>query len=284
MRRQTIRIYLLTAVVCGVRCQTPDVDYTAEDRAIFERYVHETEGKKTLPSGELILETARFFLKTPYVASTLEKEPEHLVVNLREMDCTTFVENCVALTQTMKERPQPSFEDFCRNLRQLRYRDGKICSYADRLHYFSDWIYENERKGKVRDVTRTLGGKPYRVNVYFMSEHPERYPALQSHPDQRPAIHDREQEISARDIYAMIPTDNIAACSKGMKNGDIVCFVTRIKGLDISHLGFLCRQGTEWRFIHASSSAGKVIVDSHSLAVYAKNIRTTAGLMIVRPE
>lgn len=283
MRRQIIWIYLLTTAVCSVKCQTPDVDYTAEDRAIFGRYLQEMKRKKTLPTGEWMLETACFFLKTPYVASTLEKDPERLVVNLREMDCTTFVENCVALTQTMQEQ-QPSFENFCRNLRQLRYRDGKICSYADRLHYFSDWIYENEQKGKVKDVTRILGGEPYRMNVHFMSEHPEHYPALQSHPDRRQAIRDLEQAISARDIYAMIPTDQIAACSQGMKNGDIVCFVTRMKGLDISHLGILCRQGTEWRFIHASSSVGKVIVDAHSLAEYTKNVRTTVGLMIVRPE
>ena len=45
-----------------------------------------------------MLEIGKFFLGTPYVAGTLEtKGAEHLVVNLREYDCVTFVENVVAL-------------------------------------------------------------------------------------------------------------------------------------------------------------------------------------------
>ncbi len=45
-----------------------------------------------------MLEIGKFFLGTPYVVGTLEtKRGEHLVVNLREFDCVTFVENVVAL-------------------------------------------------------------------------------------------------------------------------------------------------------------------------------------------
>ena len=42
---------------------------------------------------------ARQFLGVPYVAYTLEKfSSERLIVNTRELDCTTLIENVTALT------------------------------------------------------------------------------------------------------------------------------------------------------------------------------------------
>ncbi|MDR3193788.1 MAG: DUF1460 domain-containing protein [Tannerella sp.] len=279
-------LLLLFTVACKGQAPQPadfTPDFTPEDRALFERYLQATETKATLPSGDLIIETARFFMETPYAASTLEKEPERLTVNLREMDCTTFVETCIALARTRKA-PNPSFELFCDHLRQLRYRDGVIRDYTDRLHYFSDWLYENERKGFVRDMTLSTGGKPRRVNVSFMSAHPDRYPALQSHPERVQVIRRKEREITARNGYAMIPEADVAGCSGNMRNGDIVCFVTSLEGLDIAHLGFIHRKGNATSFIHASSSAKKVIAEPRSLQQYVHAVRTTVGLMIVRPE
>lgn len=59
---------------------------------------------------------AEQFIGVPYVASTLEVNPdEELVVNLRQLDCTTLVENVVALTLTVREE-HPTFVSFCRNL------------------------------------------------------------------------------------------------------------------------------------------------------------------------
>jgi hypothetical protein len=259
------------------------VHCTQEDRAIVDRYLQAMKTKRSFPLGELITETALFFLGTPYAAATLEKEPEQLVVNLREMDCTTLVETCIALAHTLQSG-KPSFETYCRYLQRLRYRDGLINDYTDRLHYFSDWIYENERKGLMRDMTRQIGGKPHRINVSLMSTHPESYPQLKSHPQWLEAIRRKEGEISVRQGYAMIPEASVADCGDRMKNGDIACFVTRIHGLDISHLGFIYRKGKVTGFIHASSSARKVIVEPRSLAQYVEDIRTHIGLMIVRPE
>ncbi|MDR2765335.1 MAG: DUF1460 domain-containing protein [Tannerella sp.] len=285
MRKRNVLFFLLWLcwVGDGKGQVQPSVHYTKEDRAVFDRYVQAMKTKQALPLGELITETAQFFLGTPYAASTLEKEPEQLVVNLREMDCTTLVETCVALAHTMKSG-KPSFETYCHHLQQLRYRDGRIRDYTDRLHYFSDWIYENERKGLVRDMTRQIGGKPHRISVSYMSAHPESYRQLKSHPHWVEIIRKKEKEISAREEYSMIPEVSVTACSDKMKNGDIVCFVTRIEGLDISHLGFIYWKGNVPGFIHASSSAKKVMEESRSLTQYVKAIRTNIGLMIVRSE
>ena len=229
--RRSVLFLLIPGFIFGCRggqaTSLSSADCTAEDRALFDRYVRAMEAKKTFSSGLLTLETARFFLETPYLVATLEKEPERLVVNLREMDCMTLVETCVALARTMKE-DQPSFEVFCSYLQQLRYRNGEIHGYADRLHYFSDWIFENERKGWVRDVTHTIGGTPYRPDVFFMSTHPENYSALRTHPERVREIRAREQAISAREHCAMIPADTVAACSGGMRDGDISILTTSI--------------------------------------------------------
>ena len=262
--------------------QDNKVEYTADDRKIFDRYMQAMESKKHLPLGDLIIETARFFMETPYVASTLEKEPEHLVINLRELDCTTLVENAIALARTVKGTT-PTFETFCAQLQQLRYRDNAIRNYTDRLHYFTDWIFENSRKNLVRDETKAAGGQPYRVNVSFMSSHPDSYRQLKANPAWIPVIAQKEKEISARDTYAMIPEAQIEDCRAGIKSGDIVCFVTQIEGLDVSHVGFIYWQGEKLGFLHASSSAKKVIIDPLSLQDYVKGIRTTIGVMIVRP-
>ena len=271
-----------TEKVSASTLQDNKVEYTDDDRKIFDRYMQAMESKKHLPLGDLIIETARFFMETPYVASTLEKEPEHLVINLRELDCTTLVENAIALARTVKGTT-PSFEAFCAQLQQLRYRDNAIYNYTDRLHYFTDWIFENSRKNLVRDETKAIGGQPYRLNLSFMSTHPDSYRQLKANPAWIPVIAQKEKEISARDTYAMIPEAQIEDCRAGIKSGDIVCFVTQIEGLDVSHVGFIYWQGEKLGFLHASSSAKKVIIDPLSLQDYVKGIRTTIGVMIVRP-
>ena len=71
--------------------------------------------------GAATLAAARYFVGRPYVASTLEREPERLVINLREWDCTTLVESAVALARTAQS-PAPTFDVYLRELSRLRYR------------------------------------------------------------------------------------------------------------------------------------------------------------------
>ena len=86
---------------------------------------------------------ARKLLGLPYVAHTLEvNRRERLVVNLRQLDCTTYVENVVALTMCARQKAY-TFNAFCDNLRTIRYRGGSVPHYVKRLHYFTDWIEDN---------------------------------------------------------------------------------------------------------------------------------------------
>lgn len=257
---------------------------TDADYAIFDEYLEYIAPFTSYPisDADLIIETARFFLNKPYVASTLEMEPEGLVVNLREFDCTTFVETVTALSRVVKVHDHPTFDDFCGQLRNIRYRRGFIGNYTDRNHYFSDWIYENETRGHVKDITAEIGGEPYRLNLHFMSSHPESYLPLKSHPEYIEIIREKEADISKRSIYAYIPKAKVASCEAGMRNGDIVCFVTNIEGLDISHVGIICSDKGTVSFIHASTGAKKVISEPLGLSAYVGKSRQNTGLMIVR--
>ena len=89
---------------------------------IYERYCAAVKEKATFPTGDLMVETARFFLGTPYVAGTLEEEPESLVINLHGLDCMTLVENTVALAWSVRQHP--GYEGYASVLKNMRYRDS----------------------------------------------------------------------------------------------------------------------------------------------------------------
>lgn len=255
---------------------------TQSDKGIFESYLNSVSTVDKLCSDILMDETAKFFLGVPYVGKTLEYEPERLIVNLREMDCMTFVENVLALAETSASGT-PSWQTYLEKLQQIRYRDGKIEDYTSRLHYTSDWIYENEKKGLIADVTKEIGGVPLAMDVSFVSTHPESYMQLQSHPEYIAVMAKKEKEINSRQYY-YIPKEEIDKQEAQIRTGDIVCFVTSIKGLDISHVGIVHKEGDKMTFIHASSGKKRVIINEESLQDYVLGIKKSKGIMVLRPQ
>ena len=253
------------------------------DREVYERYCAAMKEKTALPAGGLMVETARFFLGTPYVAGTLEEVPERLVINLHGLDCMTLVENTTALAWSVKHRP--AFDGYASALKDMRYRNAgnATLDYTDRLHYTTDWIYENEKRGYLKDVTKEIGGKPLKLDLSFMSTHPDSYKQLKGNPDRIAIMAAKEKEINARPHY-YIPQDEIDAHAGQIRNGDIVCFVTTVKGLDISHVGIICREGDKLTFIHASTTKKQVIVNEEPLQEYVQGVKRNCGIMIVRPQ
>ena len=255
---------------------------TQSDKGIFESYLNSVQIVDKLCLDILMDETAKFFLGVPYVGKTLEYEPERLIVNLREMDCMTFVENVLALAEASASGT-PSWQTYLEKLQQIRYRDGKIEDYTSRLHYTSDWIYENEKKGLIADITKEIGGVPLAMDVSFVSTHPESYMQLQSHPEYIAVMAKKEKEINSRQYY-YIPKEEIDKQEAQIRTGDIVCFITSIKGLDISHVGIVHKEGDKMTFIHASSGKKRVIINEESLQDYVLGIKKSKGIMVLRPQ
>lgn len=268
-----ILIFLLTSTFLSAQKLT--------DKEVFSRYKSTID--RQLPMGELIVSTGKFFLDKPYVAATLEvNSKEKLVINLREFDCTTFVESSLALALTAKSN-RFTFDNYKKIVTSLRYRNGKIENYTSRLHYFSDWIYENQSNRVVSDVSQQIGGDSILYQVGFMSTHPDKYKALRENPTYVPIIAQQEAAINSR-TYFYVPKDRIVTIASKIESGDIIAIVTNIKGLEISHLGIAVWESGVLRFLNASSrtNVNKVIVSENTLAEYAQNNKTTTGIVVLR--
>lgn len=239
------------------------------------------ECRDTSP-GARMLSAARLFLDIPYVASTLEREPEGLVVNLRGLDCTTLVETALALSQTAgDDSVHPSFQAYCEALRHIRYRDG-IVAYVERLHYISDWKEETGKRSIVQDITSTLpGSQSLPLRLSFISSHPQSYPPLVKHPEWISAIKRRENSANLRE-YSYLPKEKLSKSEPYIRDGDILGFVTSVPGLDVTHLGIACREGGKLTFLHASSSARKVIVNPVPLREYLGRMKNCKGIWVIR--
>jgi len=233
------------------------------------------------PVGEIVTVIGSTFTGTPYVPHTLEGNgPERLIVNLREFDCTTFVESVLALARCVS-LGSPSFEAFRSQLQCIRYREGIIKGYASRLHYFVDWIADNEKKNVVKDITLSMGGMAMKRPIDFMSSHRGAYRQL-GDEDELNEIRKVEQRLSSR-AYHVLAKEDIAAVEEQFHTGDIVAIATSTQGLDVSHLGIAARSGSKVRFLHAPLSAGAVQLSERLLHEYVEGIGKSAGIIVARP-
>lgn len=265
------------SVVQGV----PDLKETDERICGKKFKLGEDHQLSQRPIGGVMIAVGTSFLGTPYKARTLEQPgDEQLVVNLRELDCVTFVENTLALSRCVKLE-RTSFEEYRSQLRYIRYRGGNIDGYPSRLHYFSDWIHDNEAKGIVRDVSKELGGEPYLKTVNFMSTHPSSYRQL---TDRLffDAITQTERQINSRSLY-YVPKEKLRPATKGIQEGDIIGITTSVEGLDVAHTGMAIRQDGVLKYLHAPLSDGVVQVTEQSLEEYLTARTKHTGIMIARP-
>ena len=236
------------------------------------------------PINEVIVEIGKSFLNTDYVAHTLEKEgDEQLVINLTGLDCTTFLETSLTFARCIK-KGKTSFDDYLSELTFIRYRNGNIDKYPSRLHYFSDWIYNNEQKGIIKDVTKEIGGKEIKFNLNFMSENPKYYPQLKNNPEFIPIVSKQEKEINSRQYY-YIPQDDIAKVESKIQSGDLIALTTSDKGLDIGHVGIATKMDDgRIHFLHAPLSGSKVQITKTPLSDYTMKIKKHTGIIVLRVQ
>lgn len=246
----------------------------------FELAVSKSLTEKSL--NEIIIEIGKSFIGTEYVAYTLEQDgEEQLVINLTGLDCTTFLETTLALSRNIKSGTT-DFEDYKNELTFIRYRDGKIDQYSSRLHYFSDWIYDNTKKGIVKDVTKEIGGEEIRFKVDYMSTHPESYKHLKENPGFIPVIKTQENEISKR-THHFIPKAKVKSVENKIENGDIIAITSSVKGLDINHVGFAVKmENGRIHFLHAPQVGTEVQITPEPLNEYLIKIKRHTGIIVLR--
>ena len=276
MKRYIIGIITLLA---GLVAQAQET-YTTTDSITICRLLKEAPRKAST------LWFARQFHGIPYVAHTLEvNDNEQLVVNTRQLDCTTLVETVTALTICVQQEKR-RWADYLRTLRTLRYRQGVMDGYTSRLHYFTDWIDDKQLMGIVSEIQ---GPNPpftalQKVQVSYMSQHPQSYKALKANAALVPVIKRQEQALTGK-TYRYIPKQairNTQLLRQTIKDGDIIAITCNKKGLDIAHLGFAVWQKDGLHLLNASSIHHKVVTEPLTIRQYLQKHSTFTGVRIIR--
>jgi hypothetical protein len=286
-RREMLR---LAALAAGAFMTGPLAALTPDDRQRLATWVRtlRAEGLARGPMGRATARVGELALGSPYVAGMLDayaKEggdprDEPLTLDLSRFDCVLLVEGALAVARAAGGGG--TWADFAREVERMRYRGGVRDGYASRLHYFSEWIADNARRGLLRDLGAELGGEPDRRPLRFMTEHRGSYPALRD-AAVFAQIAERERALDSAERI-VVPTARIAAVQDRIRTGDVLAFATRIAGLDATHTGFAYRDRRGvLRVLHAPLSGGAVEVSRGTLPEYVAAIRSATGIMVARP-
>ena len=286
MKHLFIALSLLLACAFNAGAAVADsvvYHHEATDTAAIVKILDATRKAELETPADRLASIARQLLGSPYVAATLEGDTEVLRINMSEFDCTTLVETAIALSLTAAV-DTASYNEFAHNLRNIRYRDGVVDGYASRLHYVSDWIADNTRRGNFVEVTAQcpLAQRDIK-SINYISSHSRNYTALLNNDSLVNCIKEVEAKYNNY-RYQYIPATslNSEALAKWFKNGDIVLFTTSAKGLDVSHMGIIVVERNRVRLLHASSNSRTVMLDNQPLYNYVMSNRSINGIRIVR--
>jgi hypothetical protein len=248
----------------------------------------ERENWRSLPLGDRTVAVGLALLGTPYVNYTLEIDNhiESPSVNLRGVDCWTYFEISLGFARMLEIKSgNYTPQDLLAMIEIDRYRDGRCNGvYTSRLHYLEDWIYDNERRGLVVNLTRSLGGVPMRgryLNEMSKYWYDSRY--LRNNRELVPEMRQIEDRIVSRNVYH-IPKSQVPAIESRIQSGDVICISGNGPEGFTEHVGLAYRdRAGVLRFMHASKDARRVIVDV-PLDRYLYRYRKFAGIMVVRPR
>jgi len=245
---------------------------------------------KALPIGERTAAVGQALVGTRYKHFTLEIDNriESPSANFQGMDCWTFFEIALSFARMLNE-PESNWtpERLLHYIEMDRYRGGECTGdYLSRLHYLEDWLYDNNRRGLVEDLTRDLGGRSVPHSAREMSAGWRHYRYLAANRSLLGPLARMEANVSSRPLYE-IPKNKVAGIESKLRNGDIIGIISRDRGglYSTAHVGLALRTSDGvLHFMHASSPSnyGRVIVDSQ-LSKYLYRYRSDSGILVARP-
>jgi hypothetical protein len=242
---------------------------------------------RALPLGERIVAVGKSLLGTRYVNYTLEID-DHIEApsaNLDALDCWTFFEISVGFARMLEMKSDNySPSDLLAMIELDRYREGHCTgSYTSRLHFLEDWIYDNERRGLVKNLTVALGGVPMRGRYLDeMSHHWRESRYMRHNVALVPQIAAIEQRVASRTTYH-IPREKVSQIESRIRSGDVICITGRGPEGFTEHVGLAYRDGVGVvHFMHASKDQRRVVIDV-PIHQYVYRYQKFAGIMVVRP-
>lgn len=294
-RIELYSVFAFLLLLVSSLAEASDITYRKSDSIKVVSLLR--EGIKQKKGTNLMLYYGKKLCGIPYVAHTLEvNTKEKLVVNMREMDCTTFVETVFALSLTTKDG-SVRWQDYCKRLEQIRYNAGRRDGYASRNHYFYWWIVSNEKQGFVtlpmQELLYARKEKTYPharkqvIDIDYMSTHPSSYKMLKGNKADIKSIASHEK-ASAGKVVMYIPANKVGLSStelKYIKDGDIIAIATKKKGLDTSHIG-IASWGSDKKLhlLNASSIHKKVVLEPKTMKKYMSEHPSQLGIWVIRPN
>jgi hypothetical protein len=249
----------------------------------FARLMNEARAEKLYeqPMGSIVQEIGMKLVGSSYRAGMLdEPATERLIARLDAFDCVLFVEAALVLAQGAAVEDY-SYEGYLRRLENVRYRGGRLDGYASRLHYFTEWISDNDRRGNVVDITSEIGGQPLPKRLDFMSRNRASYARFKTNDAVFAQIREMEANLREHEIF-YIPQNQIRRAYPLLEAGDVIALATSIQGLDVTHTGLaFANEDGSFGLLHASLS-GEVLV-SPDLQTYVENNRVQTGIVVARP-
>jgi hypothetical protein len=245
---------------------------------------------KSLPIGERTAAVGQALVGTRYKHFTLEidNRVESPSVNFQGMDCWTFFEIALGFARMLNEPESNWTPDRLLHYIELdRYRGGECTGdYLSRLHYLEDWLYDNNRRGLVEDLTRDLGGQSVPHSAREMSAGWRHYRYLAANRSLLGPLARMEANVSSRPLY-QIPKSQVAKIEPKLRSGDIIGIISRDRSgvYSTAHVGLALRTGDGvLHFMHASSPSnyGHVIVDAE-LSKYLYRYGSDSGILVGRP-
>ncbi|MBX9666616.1 MAG: DUF1460 domain-containing protein [Candidatus Obscuribacterales bacterium] len=255
-------------------------------KSVFNRILSKSSHWRTLPIGVLMGKIARELEGTPYQSHTLELAVDREIcsVNLEGLDCVTFFETTLGFARMLKKGGSTP-EALLNEVAFTRYRGGVAGDFSSRLHYTSDWLFDNQVKHSIQLLADLPGSELFRPQVGFMSTHSGSYPQLVAHPEMIEKIRNQEEKINSRS-FEFIPLNKLSEAEPMLRTGDIVGLCTNQPGLDISHTGLVyCGDDGIPHFMHASSLKGnyKVTLQAVPISKTWVSSKTITGAIFARP-
>jgi len=289
--RFIIPVFLICSVALAFESRLPfSTVFKGQDQ--FNRLVSKAKAGnwKALPIGERTAAVGNAVVGTRYKHFTLEIDNriESPSVNFQGMDCWTFFEIALSFARMLNE-PEPNWtpERLLHYIELDRYRGGACTGeYLSRLHYLEDWLYDNDRRGLVEDLTRSLGGSGVPHSAREMSVGWRHYRYLAANRSLLGPLGRMEANVSSRPLY-QIPKNRVAGIEPKLRSGDVIGIISRDRnGLySTAHVGLALRtKDGVLHFMHASSpgNSGRVIVDAE-LSKYLYRYRSDSGILVARP-
>ena len=236
--------------------------------------------------GRYLARTARIQHGVKYAEISERPGVETLEVNVDAFECVSFIESTLAIARCGWES-EPTESCFVRELEATRYRSGRMGDYASRLHYFIDWIGDNESRGRLVNMTASLGGEPVQKDFFYVSERALKRSDVKE--DELASLMSMAREMQTTEArlsattHSVLTRESAPPVLSELKDGDLVAFVRERPGLLVHHAGFVYWANGTPRLLHASSYHSRVVITVRDLTNYLLRRPERRGVIVARP-